>query len=287
MTTDAAAPDHRSFRVGRVEVVPVCEGFAPLALGDELPGTEVDWSAERAAHPWAFLGEDAWPWHVHAFAIRTASALVLVDSGLGHFPPYRPWTEHTDRVEALRRAGVVPGEVSEVVLTHLHADHAGGVATIGGAPWFANARVHVHAADRAHFDTVPDEAAGYHAARGVDALDALDARGLVETTEADHQIVPGVRVLHTPGHTPGHRSVLVEDGGERLVLTGDLLHVPAQVAFSERPSSHDEDPDRGARSRAELLRRARREAWHVGVSHFARPFGRVDASDGRWRSSMP
>jgi len=284
MTTapNAAEPEHRPVAVGRVEIVPICEGFAPIALGDELPGANVDWGGERARYPWAFHGDDAWPWHVHAFAVRTSSRLVLVDSGLGHFPPYRPWAEHTEREPALARAAVAVDDVTDVVLTHLHADHAGGVATPDGAPRFPNARVHVHAADRAHFDRVGEDD-GYHAAR---EIAALDRNGRVETTQDDHEIVRGVRVLHTPGHTPGHRSVLIEDGDARLVLAGDVLHVPAQVAFAHRPSSHDEDPDDGARSRAALLGRARRGGWRVGVSHFARPFGLVDAS-GTWRSSMP
>ncbi len=59
---------HEPIRIGRVEVSVVCEGYAPLELSDEMPGAEVDWDAERARYPWAFVGEDAWPWHVHAFA---------------------------------------------------------------------------------------------------------------------------------------------------------------------------------------------------------------------------
>jgi glyoxylase-like metal-dependent hydrolase (beta-lactamase superfamily II) len=276
-------PDHRPVRVGRIEVVPVCEGFAPLALADELPGTHVDWDEERRRYPWAFVDADAWPWHVHAFAVRTPTRLVLVDSGLGSFPPYRPWSDHTDRVVALERAGLRAAEVDDVVLTHLHADHAGGVATADGEPRFPNARVHVHAADRAHFEAARDDGPSYHAGRGVAAL---DERGLVDTTAEDHEVVPGVWVLHTPGHTPGHRSVLLEGDGERLLLTGDLLHVPAQAAHAGRPSSHDEDPEVGARSRRALLGRAAAERWRVGVSHFARPFGRV-GGDGTWGAAMP
>jgi glyoxylase-like metal-dependent hydrolase (beta-lactamase superfamily II) len=267
--------------VGRVEVVPVCEGFAPLSLGEELPGTPVDWVGERRRHPWAFVDEGLWPWHVHAFAVRTPNRLVLVDAGLGSFPPYRPWAEAVDREAALDRAGVRRDDVGEVVLTHLHADHAGGVATADGAPWFPNARVHVHAADRRHFDALED-ADEYHAAR---EIAALDRGGVVATTDDDHEIVPGVRVVHTPGHTPGHRSILIEEGEERLLLTGDLLHVPAQAAAADRPSSHDVDPKLGARSRAAILGRAR--GWLVGVSHFARPFGHVEAQNGVWRSAMP
>ena len=117
---------HEPIRVGRVEVSVVCEGYAPLELSDEMPGVEVDWDAERVRHPWAFVDDDSWPWHVHAFGLRTPSGLVLVDAGVSPFPPVRPWAEHTPLEEALANAGVDPAEVRMVVHTHLHADHAGG-----------------------------------------------------------------------------------------------------------------------------------------------------------------
>jgi glyoxylase-like metal-dependent hydrolase (beta-lactamase superfamily II) len=126
---------HEPVRIGRVAVSVVCEGYAPLELADEMPGAEVDWDAERARHPWAFADDDSWPWHVHAFGLRTPRGLVLVDAGVSPFPPVRPWAEHTPLEEALANAGVDPAEVRMVVHTHLHADHAGG--SVVGLPALA------------------------------------------------------------------------------------------------------------------------------------------------------
>jgi glyoxylase-like metal-dependent hydrolase (beta-lactamase superfamily II) len=281
-TTDESS---HGVRVGRIEVAPVCEGFAAIPLREEFPGRDVDWDAERGRHAWAFANEGSWAWHVHAFAVRTPERLVLVDSGLGSFPPYRPWVVHTDRQAALRRAGIEPADVADVILTHLHSDHAGGVAAPDGAPRFPNARVHVHLADRLHFAPENDRE-GDEAGR---EIDALDRAGLAVTTEDDHEVASGVRVIASPGHTPGHRSVLVEDRQELLLLTGDLLHLPVQVDAPGWSSAHDVDPARGSRSRAELLTRARRGGWLVAVSHFARPFGRIGPGDvpGTWRSTVP
>jgi glyoxylase-like metal-dependent hydrolase (beta-lactamase superfamily II) len=273
---------HGAFRIGRVEVVPVCEGFAAIPLEEELPGRDVDWRTERGRHAWAFVDDASWAWHVHAFAVRTPGPLVLVDAGLGSFPPYRPWVSHTDRQTALRRAGVEPADVADVILTHLHADHAGGVAAPDGTPRFPNARVHVHRADRLYFGPENDPDAS-DAGRGIDALDLA---GMAVTTDHDHEVAAGVRVIASPGHTPGHRSVLVEDDDQQLLLTGDLLHLPVQVDRPAWASTHDVDPVVGSRSRAELLSRARRNGWLVAVSHFARPFGRVEAT-GAWRSMVP
>ena len=71
------------------------------------------------------------------------------------------------------------------------------------------------------------------------------------------------------------RSVVLEDGEHPLLFTGDLLHTPIQIARPEHPSNHDVDTDEACRSRVRLVEQARSGGWIVGVSHFARPFGRA------------
>jgi glyoxylase-like metal-dependent hydrolase (beta-lactamase superfamily II) len=102
--------------------------------------------------------------------------------------------------------------------------------------------------------------------------------GMVYLGAEDRQVWPGVRVAHSPGHTPGHRSVVLDDGDRSMLFTGDLLHTPTQIARPEHPSNHDVDADEASRSRVRLVEQARDEGWIVAVSHFARPFGRVGAS---------
>ncbi|MGZ5353850.1 MAG: MBL fold metallo-hydrolase [Actinomycetota bacterium] len=261
---------HGSVRVGDVDVQVVCQGYAPLELADEIPRAGVDWPAERARHPWAFHDDETWAWHVHAFVLRTPSTVVMVDTGLGAFPPAGPWAEHVDADLALERAGVRTTDVRAVALTHLHADHAGG-AIVDGVPRYANATHHVHPADWAHFAR-PEFAERYTARAAMAGFERL---GVMDLSESDHDVVPGVRVVHAPGHTPGHRVVVVRSRDEVLLLTGDLLHTPVQVARPEATSNHDVDAEAACRSRLRLLENARGEGWDVAVSHFARPFGRV------------
>jgi glyoxylase-like metal-dependent hydrolase (beta-lactamase superfamily II) len=269
-----------SLTVGRVEVRTICEGFAPLPLADEAPGQRVDWAPERRKYPWAFADDEHWAWHVHAFLLGTSEGEVLVDTGVGAFGPWAPWAEVTDQAWS----DVDPSNVRHVVLTHLHADHAGGGVLGDGTPRFPNARYHVHPADWTYFDervVVRPSDGGRYDARA--AMDGLAAAGALSLDAEDHEVTPGVRMMHTPGHTPGHRSVLVEDAaGGTLLLAGDLLHVPVQVAHPEWPSSHDEDPSAGAASREAIIGRARELGWRMAVSHFAHPFGR--ASDDGWTS---
>ncbi len=275
---------HPLIRVGEVEVVPLCDGFAPLPLAEELPEHDVDWAREVERHPWAFegAGEGSWAWHVHAFLLRTASGLVLVDTGIGHLG--RPPFDVVGRIDAeLAETGADPEDVSHVIHTHLHADHAGGATRPDGEARFPNAIHHVHPADWAFFGHV-EEAEGFN---GWEAMLILEEAGMLDLSPEDREIVLGVRVVHSPGHTPGHRCAVLGDGPSSMLFTGDLLHLPVQVAHPEWESNHDEDPEEGVASRVRLLAEARERRWGVAVSHFARPFGGVlPEGDGqRWGSA--
>lgn len=273
---------HPLVQIGSVEVVPLCDGWAPLPLSDEAPEHEVDWDGEREAFPWAFEGSDAWQWHVHAFLLRTAAGLVLVDAGIGHLG--RPPFDVTGRIEReLVEVGADGEDVRHVVYTHLHADHAGGACRPDGEARFPNAVHHVHPADWSFFSHA-DDAEDFS---GWDAMLILEDAGMLDLSPEDREVVPGVRVVHTPGHTPGHRSAVLTDGPFTMLFTGDLLHLPIQIAHPEWESNHDEDPVEGATSRVELLARAREGRWGVAVSHFSRPFGGVlaDGHGQRWGSA--
>lgn len=260
---------HAVVRVGRVEISVVCEGYAPLGLDDELPNT--DWTVERERYPWCFHDERSWAWHVHAFALRTPTGLVMVDTGVSPLLPIQSWAEHTALEDALAEARVDPVEVRLVLHTHLHADHAGG-AVVGGEPRFPNAVHVVHPADWAHFS---GGGSAYNARGPMERLRELD---MLDLEADDREVWPGIRVVHAPGHTPGHRAVVLEEDDDTLLFTGDLLHVPAQIARPSEPGNHDVDAAEAARSRAALIRVAQSGGWTVAVSHFARPFGHVRSS---------
>ena len=233
---------HAKVRVGSVDVVPLCDGWAPLPLAAEAPGHVVDWAAERVAYPWAFVGRDeaSWAWHVHAFLLRLRGGAVLVDSGIGHLG--RPPFDVAGRIdEELAAVGVTPAEVRHVIHTHLHSDHAGGACRPDGEPRFPNAVHHVHPADWDFFARTadPDDLGARSAMRRLEELDMLDL------DPRDRELAPGVRVLHSPGHTPGPPQ---RAPGRWPVL--DAVHRrPPPPAGPGRPPGVGVGPRRGARAR--------------------------------------
>ena len=209
-----------------------------------------------------------------AFAIRLPERLVLVDAGLG---PLRPELAGIDRLEggqllaSLGEAGIAPDEVTELFLTHLHADSAGGVlAPDGRTLAFPAARHLVHAAEWACWQAREDPAGP-----GPELLAAL-APGIQRVAGGD-TIAPGLRVVEAFGHTPGHAMLMLEPGGEeRLCFLGDLLFGPQQIEQPDWAVASDADPAGAQASRAAHYPDLARHGTNVAAGRFPdTPFGQI------------
>jgi glyoxylase-like metal-dependent hydrolase (beta-lactamase superfamily II) len=250
---------HQSMRVAGVEVTPLCDAIGPMGPSIRRPLAEIFPNATAA--DWAGLDTDEWILHFHCYLLREDSGrTVLVDTGIGGTDsPAASWAPVPGVLgEELAAVGVAPGEIDVVVLTHLHADHASG-ATIGGAPAFPAARYVVQQAD-------VDWATG----PVVDQVLRPLAEQL-EVVDGDAEVLPGIRVVHTPGHTPGHQVVRVGD----LVLTGDVLLHPVQLANPAVTYLYDDDVERATATRMALLDAVRARGGSIGTAHFAEPFTAV------------
>lgn len=173
--------------------------------------------------------------------IEHPDGLVLVDSGIGNkedakflgiygveaaVPGHRSMLD-----AALAAAGFSAADVTVLINTHLHFDHAGGNTFVNEAgavvPTFPNARYLVHGGEM-HYATHTNErtAASYFPRN----WDAVKASGQLELVQHDVELVRGIRMRHTPGHTPFHQSIVIESAGETAVFLGDLCptahHVP-------------------------------------------------------------
>jgi glyoxylase-like metal-dependent hydrolase (beta-lactamase superfamily II) len=196
----------------------------------------------------------------NALLVRSGRRVILVDAGLGELAG-----EEAEGagllLDSLGAAGVAPTDVHDVIVTHAHPDHVGGL-TSGGWPTFPRARHHVSAPEvdfwlgphpeQRLFAPAAEVLVG--AARA--ALTTLQDADLLVACAPDAQIAPGVRLVPAPGHTPGHVAVAIDDGGDTLLYLADVLLHEEELAHPEWTSVVDTDPAATVATRRAILDRA-------------------------------
>lgn len=206
--------------------------------------------------------------------VRTGDRTILVDAGLGvEFPDFPRAGQTVARLEA---AGIDPGAVTDVVLTHLHMDHIGGLLTEGlKARLRSDLQVHV-ASREAEFWEKPDFT---HTVMPQPIPDVLrrtatrflnDYRGQLRPFETEYEVAPGVLVTRTGGHTPGHSVVRLESRGERLTFAGDAVFAPG-FDNPEWQNGFEHDPEEAARVRVNLLREVAATGEALVATHLPFP----------------
>ena len=209
---------------------------------------------------------------VNAFLINTGTRLVLIDTGGGAlFGPA------LGRLLAnLQAAGYQPGQVDDILVTHLHPDHVGGLMS-NGSMVFPNATIHADKRDinfwlsAANLDKASTDSKSFYQGAMASMNPYIEARK-VQPFEADAEIVPGVRSVSSYGHTVGHTSYVVESKGQRLIVIGDLIHVASvQLDNPAVTIAFDSDARSAAASRQRMFAVAAREGDLVGAAHLQFP----------------
>jgi glyoxylase-like metal-dependent hydrolase (beta-lactamase superfamily II) len=270
-------------KVGAIEIAIVSDGVLNVPLSFTLPETPVaEVAAVFKAHG---LPEAGAPAQTNAVLVKTGSERVLIDAGSG--PSFQPTAGKLQ--ENLEAAGIAPDSVTKVVFTHCHADHLwGAIDDFGDGDRFPNARYVISAAEW-DFWIDPDTASKVpDALKGMALGTARILRKIeskIERRKAGDTVAPGLTYMATPGHTPGHMAVLIDNGGQRLIVGGDVLtNIATSFARPDWRVGSDFDRDQGIATRRRLLDQLANDKVPLVGFHLAWPgYGAVERAGSVYR----
>ena len=271
-----------TMKVGAVEIVALSDmNFPfPIPLNEMFPQASADaWRPFRERYPDTFgQDQDHMLIEIGCYLVRSQGETILIDTGYGPGPIEAIGGREGQLMADLAAKNINPQDVNTVFLSHLHLDHVGwNVVEQDGklVPAFPNARYLVHQADLDHFRRPDVQAASTYPfmERCVESVAGL---GLLDTLSEDTALTGEVRALHTPGHTPGHMSILVSSEGEEALIQGDVLVHPAQVTEDDWNCRFDYDWPLSTETRKKMLEQVEARGTPVISCHFPAPgFGTV------------
>ncbi|MCH7606131.1 MAG: MBL fold metallo-hydrolase [Chloroflexi bacterium] len=263
----------------------------PTALGELWPNVPVaDWRPYMERYPDTFDGEKM-RLEIGCYLVRSQGQTILIDTGYGPGPIDYIGGLRGELMADLARKKVDPRDVNTVFLSHLHLDHVGWNTVDSGGkyvPTFPNARYLAHQADLDHFRK-PEVQAASRYPYIAQCIEPLVDLGIFDTCSGDTDLTSELRALHTPGHTPGHMSVLVSSQGEKAMIQGDVLIHPAQVTEEGWTPLFDGDSDASVATRRKLLDQMEADGTTVVSCHFPAPgFGKIVRAKGKryWQAGL-
>ncbi len=246
----------RTWQIGDITVTSVVEveGSAPGTFLFE--GADAD--TVRTRHGWAegtFVEDGRLLTRVQALVVESGGRTLVVDTCIGNDKEreVEAWNQlDLPFLERFADAGFDRATVDAVVCTHLHVDHVGWNTMLVDGDWvptFPESRYLFAGPEYLHWSAEPF----CHRPEHDDSIEPVAAAGLVDLVDVDAEIAPGVSLVPTPGHTPGHCSVRLSSGGREALITGDFMHHAVQVAAPEWCSRFDTDPAMGEATRREFI----------------------------------
>ena len=275
------APGYFRMMLGSFEVTALSDGTLDLPVDTLLSADARQTRADVASLHLEVPLETSF----NAYLINTGEKLVLIDTGGGALFGSR-LGQLARHIEA---AGYQASQIDEVLLTHLHSDHIGGLMS-DGQPVFANATVRADGRESGYW--LSAEARKHAATNDLQFFDAAAAMltpyiaaGKYQPFKAGSQIVPGISAVSADGHTAGSTVYLIESKGRRLLLIGDLIHVgPVQFKRPDVTIEFDVDRDAARATRVDVFQRAAVSGDLLGGSHLPFPgLGRLQAEGKGYR----
>jgi glyoxylase-like metal-dependent hydrolase (beta-lactamase superfamily II) len=264
----AASPDIHAFHIGQIQAVALKDGEMTFAATDREMSPWSDAAEVSRLLKGAGLADGQVHLSIQPLLVRDGERMVLIDTGAGG----RMGTEGK-LMASLRAAGVEPGQVTDILISHAHGDHIGGLAGADGALTFPNATIRMTAAEW-------EFAKSGGALSGAGPLLAA-MTPKVETFQPGAQVTPSIRAVALAGHTPGHTGYEIVSGADRLLYIGDAMHSSViSVQAPELVNGWDSDSAAGVRTRQGLLSRGASGGLRIYANHFPFPgLGRFQRRD--------
>jgi glyoxylase-like metal-dependent hydrolase (beta-lactamase superfamily II) len=237
--------------------------------------------------PWLyphFVNEDgSMVLSIHALLVDAPGMKLVVDTCIGNDKAralLRGQKLQTQFLKHIAEAGFPREKVDAVICTHLHVDHVGWNTMLDGGKWvptFPNAR---YLFGKTEYEYWMKEGSGENIEIMADSVTPVVEAGLVQQVEMDHRISSELRLVPTPGHTPGHVSVVIESKGETAVITGDMVHHPCQLGRPDWLSAFDADQIAANARRHTMFQEWADKPILVIGTHFAAPTAGHIKKDG-------
>lgn len=265
-------PSRYAVRVGDVDVVLISDGVLPLPTS--TMSTNVSEADRNEWFDGRFLQRDVFDWALNIALIRSGERLILVDSGVGDGFEY--FTRAGQSVMRLETAGIDLAAITDIVITHMHMDHVGGLNTDGVKDRLRpDVRIHVAAAEVAFWKnpdfskTVMPETVPPALRKAAAKFVELYSENIVQFDQTV-EVAAGVSARVTGGHTPGHCVVDVASNGEKLTFVGDAIF---EVNFDnpDWQNGFEHDPEGAVNVRIALFTEAAETGALLAAAHVAFP----------------
>lgn len=265
-------PSRYALQIGDLEVMVVSDGVLPL------PTTTLATNADPVRRAeWlkgSFLPEAELDWPLNVLVVKSGDQTILVDAGLGgQFPGFPRAGQFPQRLQA---AGIELSDVTDVVITHMHMDHVGGLLVDEVREQLRpDLRIHVAAAE-VEFWGSPDFSHTVMPEAVPPVLRATATRFMelyhdrFNIFEEEYEVAPGVLVWRTGGHTPGHSVVRLSSGGQRLTFAGDAIFPPG-FDHPDWQNGFEHDPEESRHVRLRLLQEAATSGELFVATHLSFP----------------
>ncbi|NML39963.1 MBL fold metallo-hydrolase [Chitinophaga sp. G-6-1-13] len=260
-------------KIGGIPVTALTDGTIPINAEQLFAGSEPGKVTQLLQN--SFLKNPV-ELSINAYLIKDGDKRILVDAGAGEL-----MGNYGGKLAAsLKQAGIQPEEITDILITHVHLDHSGGLV-VAGKKVFPNAIVHVHQTEVDFWLNAKNKQAADPKHMGANPQAFTNAENMltpylqnnqVKTFSKETEVLPHITAIPSPGHTPGHTIYVLSSKNEKLYFWGDMIHMSAiQFPAPSLPDHFDVDIAAQQKNRKTLYEQAAQQQHLIAAPHISFP----------------